>query len=467
MTHPVLVLTVAAVAIPWFAALLAVGFERHARAIGFTASWACVVASALLLRTVPPRESLVETLMVLFSCLTLGAMLVLPRRDCNSRTIGGILFLLGSTLLAYSAENLLVLLLAWILSTVPFFLAQWFRAVTWRPRMALLLSSIALALAIALIAADGHAMSIEGLKGQGPGGMAVFGLLVVAVISRKGICPAHAWVADAVEGGPLIPTALLLNGHFGALLVAKLIVPLFPHTARNLFPVLSYLAIATALYIAVRALTENSPRRLLALIALSQSACILAGLESETVEGITGARVHWIVVTVSTMGLFGVLRLLEVRFGENLTASRHLGLAEHAPRLAVFFIVFGLALVGLPGTLSFCSQDLLIHGTLASHPLTGLLLPIATAMNAVSVFRLFARLFLGRRRTGFTVMADALPRERWILTLGVLFVVLGGLFPNAIVAQRSAEANGVEQAIEAPMRPGHHGTLGSSTRSGT
>ena len=156
---------------------------------------------------------------------------------------------------------------------------------------------------------------------------------------------------------------------------------------------------------------------------------------------------HWFVVTVSTLGLFGILRLLEVRFGENLTASHHLGLAEHAPRLAVFFAVFGLALVGLPGTLSFFSQDLLIHGTLMSHPLTGLLLPIATAMNAVSVFRLFTRLFLGKRRTGFTVMADALPRERWILTAGVLFVVLGGLFPNAIVAQRSAEADIVEQVI--------------------
>src|SRR6266513_4054183 len=151
------------------------------------------------------------------------------------------------------------------------------------------------------------------------------------------------------------------------------------------------------------------------------------------------------------MGLFGVLRLLEVRFGENLTAGRHLGLAEHAPRLAVFFVVFGLALVGLPGTLSFCSQDLLIHGTLASHPLTGLLLPIATAMNAVSVFRLFTRLFLGKRRTGFTVMADALPRERWILAAGVLFVVLGGLFPNAIVARRAAEADEVEQTVYAPV----------------
>ena len=170
-------------------------------------------------------------------------------------------------------------------------------------------------------------------------------------------------------------------------------------------------------------------------------------------EGMTGALVHWFVVTVSTTGLFGVLRLLEVRFGENLTASVHLGLAEHAPRLAVFFILFGLALVGLPGTLSFCSQDLLIHGTLSSHPQTGLLLPIAIAMNAVSILRLFTRLFLGKRRTGFTVTADALPRERWILTVSVLFVVLGGLFPNLIVGLGPVNVEGLDAGIYAPVRP--------------
>jgi NADH-quinone oxidoreductase subunit M len=184
---------------------------------------------------------------------------------------------------------------------------------------------------------------------------------------------------------------------------------------------------------------------LLAFLALSQSACILSGLESRTAEGITGALVHWVVVTVSTVGLFGILRLLEVRFGENLSASRHLGLAEHAPRLAVSFAILGLALVGLPGTLGFCSQDLLIHGTLTTHPLTGLLLP--TAMNAVSFFRLFTRLFLGKRRTGFTIMADALPRERWVLAGIVLFVVFGGLFPNATVIEHSSEVDVVDQTI--------------------
>jgi NADH-quinone oxidoreductase subunit M len=390
--------------------------------------------------------------MLLFSCLTFGAIVLLPRRDAETGTMAGILVLLGSTLLAYSTGNLLVLLGAWILSIIPFLWASWFRARKWRPMVGLLSSSLALALAIAFMIDRTGVSSISHLKGQSPGGVAAFTLLIVAAIFRKGIIPAQAWVADAAESSPLVPTALLLNGHFGALLVVKLIVPLFPET-DHLFPVLSYLAIATAVFVAIRALRENSPRRLLAFVALSQSACILSGLESRTAEGITGALVHWVVVTVSTVGLFGILRLLEVRFGENLSTSKHLGLAEHAPRLAVSFAILGLTLVGLPGTLGFCSQDLLIQGTLTTHPLTGLLLPIGTAMNAVSFFRLFSRLFLGKRRTGFTVMADALPRERWILAGIVLFVVLGGLFPNATVIEHSSEVDVVDEAVLAFDNP--------------
>jgi NADH-quinone oxidoreductase subunit M len=442
-----------AIAIPWIAALIVALYRRHVRIIGFVAALISAIACALPPSAASPGQSLYQALMLLFSCLTLAATLLLPRRDCTAKTIGGILFMLGSTLLAYSAENLLVLLAAWILSAVPLFVPFWFQTPSWRPRAALLLSAIALGLAVALIVAGAHTPWIARLKGQNPGGIPAFALVVAAVVLRKGILPAHAWVADAAESGPAIPVALLFSGHFGALLVAKLIVPLFAGEAAVWFPVLSYLAIATALYVAIRALSENSPRRLLASIALSQSAAILAGLESGTAEGITGALVHWYVVTVSTVGLFGILRLLEVRFGENLTACTHLGLAGHAPRLAVSFAVLGLALVGLPGTLSFCSQELLIHGTLESHPLTGLLLPIATAMNAVSVFRLFTRLFLGKQRTGFTAVVDALPRERWVLAAAVVFVVLGGLFPGMIVAQRSAEAKLVEMAIRVTPQP--------------
>src|SRR5579864_6013451 len=155
-------LSAVGIGVPWLASILVAAYRRHTRVIGFLAALVSAVASALLLRAAPKGESLYEALMLLFSCLTLGATLVLPRRDCTSGTIGGILFLLGSTLLAYSTDDLRILLAAWILSTVPFLPERWFRARTWRPRLGLLLSSAILALAIGIIAAQGHAMSIGG-----------------------------------------------------------------------------------------------------------------------------------------------------------------------------------------------------------------------------------------------------------------------------------------------------------------
>lgn len=442
-------LRVAAFAAPWVAGILVVVARRQVRPIAFIAAATSVLASFLLLNSAPHRESLDELSMLLYASLVTGATLIIPHRDVTPRTISGMLFVFGATMLGYSAENLPVLLAAWMLTAVPFFVPKWIGDFGWKPRAALLTSAAAFGAAVAAIRLNGHTLSISALKGQSPGGALVLALLLIAVIFRKGILPTYAWVADAMESGSAVPTALFLNGHFGAFLVAKVVMPLFPRAAYNFFPILSYLALGTAVYVAIRSITENAPRKLLAFVALSQSACILAGLESQTTEGIAGALVHWCVTAVSTVGLFGILRLLEVRFGENLTAGRYLGLVENAPRLAAFFAVFGLALVGLPGTLSFCSQDLLIHGTLASHSLTGLMLPIATAINAISVFRLFARLFLGKSRTGFTIVADALPRERWILSAGLLFVVLGGLFPNAIIALQTAEAETVERASKA------------------
>src|SRR5262249_4251926 len=161
----------------------------------------------------------------------------------------------------------------------------------------------------------------------------------------------------------------------------------FPRTAGNLFPVLSYLAIATALYVTIRALAENSP---LAARLLSRSASPLAFWPDWRVALQKESRAPWCTGSWSQSppwvfwGFCGFWRSALAKPRREPSPC----LVEHAPRLAVSFAIFGLALVGLPGTLSFCSEDLLIHGTLMSHPLPGLFLSIATAMNAVSVFRL-------------------------------------------------------------------------------
>src|SRR5215469_18947382 len=168
------------IAAPWLAAVVVTGFRRQVRVFGCIAALLSIIASTALVGRAPHGESLYETLMLLFSSLTLGAILLLPRRDSEAGTIAGILILLGSTLLAYSTGNLLVLLGAWILSIVPFLWAGWFRSRAWRPAVAILTSTLALALAIGFMVGRTGDSSISHLKGQSPGGLIAFGLLIVA-----------------------------------------------------------------------------------------------------------------------------------------------------------------------------------------------------------------------------------------------------------------------------------------------
>lgn len=69
---------------------------------------------------------------------------MLPKRDCDTPTIGGILFILGATLAANLTDNLAVFLAGWILTTAPFLVRSWFQTPSWRPATALALSSLTL-----------------------------------------------------------------------------------------------------------------------------------------------------------------------------------------------------------------------------------------------------------------------------------------------------------------------------------
>jgi NADH-quinone oxidoreductase subunit M len=57
-----------------------------------------------------------------------------------------------------------------------------------------------------------------------------------------------------------------------------------------------------------------------------------------------------------------------VRVLDVANPAGHLGLAIRAPRLATFFLIGALALIGLPGTVGYNAEDLLFHGALQSHP---------------------------------------------------------------------------------------------------
>lgn len=393
-------------------------------------------------------DALNTTPLLLFAAVAFGLIVFAPKRKVTPNWVAGMLIVTAMTLLAYASNNVIFFVVGWAGSIAPL-LTRSFFTISGDKELPALAKGILITSIIALIGgivalalATSHFELNLSTQYNGKSSLMVcaFGLLMIAVVLRKGLLPAHSWMLSAYERGPLLPLNLFVNGHLGAFMIARIVIPMMPDVANASLPMLGDFGLITAAYTSLLAIVEKQPRRLLALLSISQASFILTGLESTNPDAIAGALVLWQVVVIATTMMAAVYTSLEARIGTALETTGFLGLAIKAPRLAVFFIAGGLALVGLPLTLGFCAEDLLLHGTLETHPQFGIVLPIVTALNAFHVLRLFARLFLGQPVAAARTMTDALPRERWALTMALLFLLLGGLRPNLLVKAPSAAA---------------------------
>jgi NADH-quinone oxidoreductase subunit M len=345
---------------------------------------------------------------IVFAFVAAAFITLAPRRDRRGLFVPGILLLVASVLVSALAEDLRLDALGWWLGVVPFALG-WFGEDKARKTTVAVLGVSALLMTVTAFIPAGSPF-------------AVFGL-VVAVWLRAGFFPAQGWIAGAFERGPLLPMALLVMGQGAAVMV----------THREMASWFSVAAMITALIVSLRNFAEHKPRRMLANVAISHSAFVIAGLTSHTEEGLVGACTHALVFSIAMGGLCGVLRILEVRVMDVTNPEGKLGLAVKAPRLAAVFLVCGLALFGLPGTLGYISEDLLFQGALGSHPWLGMCLLIATAFNAINLLRLYGILFLGVVPKNVIDIPDALARERWPLVVCVVALIAGGLMPQPVL----------------------------------
>lgn len=367
------------------------------------------------------------------SALALLALAGLPKREWRSAPVAGMLMVVSGTIAAYASSSLTAFCAAWAVTAAPLLLG-WFGA-GGRTRI-FTAANLALLLAAAMLE-------------PAP---AAFPLMVAAALIRAGVFPFQFWIASAFEQTSPACFNLFANGHMGALLLARFGLKLFPAESAASMGMISSLVLVTAVYAALVAQAERSTRRLLALLAVSQASFILAGLESRTAEGLTGAALHALVVAAATTGLTLAYAHIEARCPQAANPDGYLGLASRMPRIAVLFTICGLALVGLPGTLGFVSEDLLFHGALEAHPAFGMALPVATALNAIAILRLVARLFLGRAHGAVPDVPDARMAERLALSCCVLVLVLGGLFPSIPIAVGRTAVHDEPAAIAAATR---------------
>ena len=144
-----------------------------------------------------------------------------------------------------------------------------------------------------------------------------------------------------------------------------------------------------------------------------------------------GALAVWVSSGLALTGIGLVSWALESRAGE-LELDSAQGRFSDAPALAAFFLLFGLASLGFPGTLSFVADDLIVAGSLGDQPHAGVLVIVATVCSGIAVVRGWFRIF-GGPATPDAPRHQILRRERLPLTL-LLAVLFGlGLWPGPFV----------------------------------
>jgi NADH-quinone oxidoreductase subunit M len=194
------------------------------------------------------------------------------------------------------------------------------------------------------------------------------------------------------------------------------------------------IAIFTAVYCSGMALIQREARRFYTYLFLSHSAQVLVGLEAATSLGLTGGLCVWLSVSLALGGFGLTLRALEARRGR-LSLVEYQGLYEHAPALAVFFILTGLASVGFPGTFGFVGTELLIDGAVAAYPFMGMAVVLAAALNGIAFVQAYFKLFTGTSYSSSVSLKIGRREKFAVLTLAAL-ILGGGIFPQPGVASR-------------------------------
>lgn len=256
-------------------------------------------------------------------------------------------------------------------------------------------------------------------------------LLTAAVLLRMGIVPVHCWMTDLFENATFGTALLFVAPMTGAFATVHLVLPVAPDWALRWIAIVS---LFTSVYAAGMALVQKEARRFFCYLFLSHSSLVLVGLELATPVGLTGAYCLWLSVGLALAGFGLTLRSLEARTGRLLLNKFH-GLYEHAPSLAVFFLLTGLASIGFPGTIGFVGTELLVEGAHRVYPQIGVAVVIATALNSIAVLQAYFRLFTGAKFSS-PVSLGARWSERVAVLMFTVLIIGGGLFPQPGIVSR-------------------------------
>lgn len=390
----------------------------------------------------------------LMSLVALAVLTLAPRATLSRSGAVDVVWVLGLTLWAFCAESLTLLTAAWVMAALP--IPRWLdgRAHRRPPLAMLALGSLPMVGAVVWLVSSRGPVSVwsPAVGPLAPRSEAIaLAAVIVSTMARTALFPFHPWLVSLVRRD-LAPLALSLASPLSGLYVLLRFGSILPHAFPHDLPGIAAIGLTSATVFALLSLGQRDQLGTMLYLVLSQYGLVFMGLGQDDPMTVRGTLVLWLAQGLAGTGL--VLMALGVRWRRgSVPLDRFHGLVRGAPHMAGAYFLFGMAVVGLPGTVTFVAAELLGRGILSHHPWLATGFVTVTATNAVGFIRSFGRVFLGEATEHEARCPDLRPKERAIVLALAAALILPGVFPHPLVGGRRRWANDALPLEDGARRP--------------
>jgi len=248
--------------------------------------------------------------------------------------------------------------------------------------------------------------------------------------------PVHTWLPDAhvqapTAGSVILAGVLLKMGGYGFI---RFSLPMFPEASAQFAPLVFALSMIAVVVTSLIALVQHDMKKLIAYSSVAHMAIVTIGLFAFNVQGLEGSMLVMLSHGLVSGALFLCVGVIYDRL-HTREISRYGGLAINMPKYALFFLLFTMGSIGLPGTSGFVGEFLSLGGIYQVSSWVSLVCTTGIILGAAYMLYLYRRVVFGEQKNAdAAAMPDLTLREYLMMIPLGLAVLWMGIYPESFIA---------------------------------
>jgi NADH-quinone oxidoreductase subunit M len=268
--------------------------------------------------------------------------------------------------------------------------------------------------------------------------------------------PMHTWLPDAhvqapTAGSVILAGVLLKLGGYGFI---RFSLPMFPEASAEWAWLVFALSMVAVVYTSLVALVQADMKKLIAYSSVAHMAIVTVGLFAFNVQGLEGAMIVMLSHGLVSGALFLCVGVIYDRL-HTREIARYGGIATNMPYYALFFLLFTMASIGLPGTSGFVGEFLSLAGIYQTSSTVALICTTGIILGAAYMLYLYRRVaFGGQVNEDAAAMRDISARE-WVMLAPIAASVLWmGVYPESFLAPMRSDIASLDARLAAAAPAG-------------